>query len=96
MAIEVGGTLDRRWTLRALVARSEHATLYQADHAFLDRVASVVVGRPEDREKVLLEARLRDQTFHEGVLGVLDVADTVEGIPSWSRRRSRVVRSKAC
>ena len=81
MAIEVGGLLDRRWTLRSMVARAEHATLYQAAHAFLDREASVVVGRPEDREAVLREAKLRDETFHPGVLGVLDVGDTPGGTP---------------
>jgi len=81
MDIEEGKTLDRRWSLRRLIARTPQASLYQASHAFLDRVASIVVAQPEDRELLLREARLRDQTFHPGVLGILDVADTAEGIP---------------
>lgn len=81
MDIAEGTTLDRRWTLRRLIARSSQATLYQANHAFLDRVASIVVALPEDRELLIREAKLRDQTYHPGVLGVLDVGDTREGVP---------------
>ncbi|MCB9596759.1 MAG: PilZ domain-containing protein [Sandaracinaceae bacterium] len=79
--LRVGATLDRRWVLRRVVARSDHATVYEATHAFLDRVASIVVGRPEDREKVLEEATARDRTYHPGILGVLDVCDTRDGLP---------------
>ncbi len=79
--LRVGSTLDRRWVLRRVVARGDQATLYEASHAFLDRVASVLVARPEDREKILAEAGARDRTYHPGILGVLDVADTHEGIP---------------
>ncbi len=79
--LRVGATLDRRWVLRRVVARAEHTTVFEATHAFLDRVASILVARPEDREALLAEASARDRTFHPGVLGVLDVADTREGIP---------------
>ncbi|MBX3270131.1 MAG: PilZ domain-containing protein [Sandaracinaceae bacterium] len=79
--LKVGATLDRRWVLRRVVARADHATVFEATHAFLDRLASVVVARPEDRERLLAEAAARDRTYHRGVLGVLDVADTREGVP---------------
>jgi len=78
---DVGKTLDGRWVLRRLLARADHATAYEARHAYLDRVATVVIAGPEHREKVLEEAKLRDRTFHRGVLGVLDVGDSRDGIP---------------
>jgi len=81
MDFKVGQTLDGRWVLRRVVARSEDATVFEATHAFLDRVASIVVAEPADREKLLEEAAARDRTYHPGILGVLDVADTKEGIP---------------
>lgn len=79
--LRVGSTLDRRWILRRVVALAEHAVIYEAGHAFLDRVASIVVGHPEDRERMLEEASARDRTYHPGVLGVLDVCDTRDGTP---------------
>ncbi|HHH30711.1 MAG TPA: hypothetical protein ENK57_20540 [Polyangiaceae bacterium] len=81
VAHKVGQTLDRRWVLRRILARADHATAFEASHAFLDRVASIVVADPSHREKVLEEAAARDRTYHPGILGVLDVADTSDGVP---------------
>lgn len=81
MTIEVGQTLDRRWIVRRLLARADHASLYEVHHAFLDRVASIVIAPPEERERLLNEAMARDRTYHPGILGILDVADTREGVP---------------
>jgi len=78
---DVGKTLDGRWVLRRLLARADHASAFEARHAYLDRVATIVIAEPVHREKVLEEAKLRDRTFHRGILGVLDVGDTRDGIP---------------
>ncbi|MCC6872766.1 MAG: protein kinase, partial [Sandaracinaceae bacterium] len=79
MGLEIGSTLDRRWTLRRLVAQDAHGALYEVKHAHLDRTASLVAAPKEHRARLIREARLRDGIDHEGMLRLLDVADAADG-----------------
>lgn len=86
MRYDVGETLDRRYRLKRLVARSERGVIFEADHAHLDRTVAVRLladAEAEDpaRERLWEEARRLDRVHHPAVLRIVDVAETAQGTP---------------
>ncbi len=87
VAHAVGDTLDRRYALKRLIASSDGALLFEADHTHLARTVAVRLLSPEAsrdaraRAALLAEARLLDRARHPGVLRVVDVAETSEREP---------------
>lgn len=85
MPYEVGRTLDRRYRLKRLIARSERGLVFEADHAHLDRSVALRLLAEEQRgdarakAKLLEEAARLDRVKHPGVIRVIDAAETEQG-----------------
>jgi serine/threonine-protein kinase len=84
---DVGETLDRRYRLKRLIARSERGVVFEAEHLHLSRAAAVRLLAAEEAgdeaaaERLLLEARRLDEARHPAVVRVLDAARTPQGEP---------------
>jgi len=79
---DAGITLDRRYALKRLVAKSDHASIFEATHVNLGRTVAVRVlsdPSPRDVEALFEEARRLDAVAHPGVVRVHDAAETEGG-----------------
>lgn len=82
MGPDAGITLDRRYALKRLIAKSEHASIFEATHTHLGRTVALRVltdPSPRDVDALFEEARRLEAVEHPGVVRVHDAAETDGG-----------------